>query len=163
MPDTWRGELIEGDLVMAPSPSGRHSLLVARLHELLLLHLGRGSSVRALVAPSDVDCDRHNVLQPDLFVLREEDRLRAPDWRIAVPLWVAEVLSPKTAKYDRGTKMVVYARSGVAEAWIVDPRTETVEVRDLLSGARRKLRRGETAESRALPGFRVPLDELFAP
>ena len=39
-----------------------------------------------------------------------------------------EVLSPSTQTTDRGRKMQIYARYGVREYWIVDPRTRTVEI-----------------------------------
>ena len=40
---------------------------------------------------------------------------------------MTEVLSPSTARYDRGRKMQVYARCGVREYWIVNPSDKTVE------------------------------------
>jgi Uma2 family endonuclease len=39
---------------------------------------------------------------------------------------VCEILSPSTASRDREVKMPVYARYGVAHAWLVDPRTRSV-------------------------------------
>ena len=44
------------------------------------------------------------------------------------PDWVCEVLSPSTASLDRAKKLAVYAREGVAHAWIVDPLAGTLEV-----------------------------------
>jgi Uma2 family endonuclease len=41
---------------------------------------------------------------------------------------VIEILSPTTAGRDRGVKRKLYARQGVAEYWIVDPESESVEV-----------------------------------
>src|SRR2546429_6733125 len=37
------------------------------------------------------------------------------------PDLVAEILSPKTARFDKGVKREVYARTGVKELWIIDP------------------------------------------
>ncbi len=39
-----------------------------------------------------------------------------------------EVVSPETAKRDRGVKLDFYRRQEVAEYWIVDPDDEAVEV-----------------------------------
>lgn len=43
------------------------------------------------------------------------------------PDFVVEVLSPSTARNDRGVKFVDYAANGVAEYWIVDPKLESIE------------------------------------
>jgi hypothetical protein len=44
------------------------------------------------------------------------------------PDWIAEVLSPSTATYDRTTKLPVYERAGVPEIWLVDPIDRTVTI-----------------------------------
>jgi Uma2 family endonuclease len=44
------------------------------------------------------------------------------------PDWVCEVISPSTGAIDRGRKMRIYAREGVAHLWIVDPLARTLEI-----------------------------------
>jgi Uma2 family endonuclease len=44
------------------------------------------------------------------------------------PDWVCEVLSPATERFDRGDKIGIYARTGVAHAWLVNPLQRTLEV-----------------------------------
>ena len=45
------------------------------------------------------------------------------------PDWVCEVLSPSTASLDRGKKLAIYAREGVAHTWIrFSPLAGTLEV-----------------------------------
>jgi Uma2 family endonuclease len=44
------------------------------------------------------------------------------------PDWVCEVVSPSTAKLDRGEKLPVYARERVGHVWIVDPLQHSLEV-----------------------------------
>jgi Uma2 family endonuclease len=111
------------------------------------------------VSPVDVVIDDENVVQPDVLVLPEgTKRTRAP-WRIPLPVWVAEVLSPSTEAWDRGPKLRAYRRAGVAEVWLVDPEARTVTVHDLEAD------RNETetvARSRVLSGFQVKISELFA-
>jgi len=81
------------------------------------------------------------------------------------PVWIAEVLSPKTAQRDRGVKLRLYARAGVREAWLVDPDARTIEVRPLGAGdavaPAETYRHGEVARSRGLPGLAVGVDDLF--
>lgn len=62
-------------------------------------------------------------------------------WRIkrnglyGAPDLVVEVLSPSTAKNDKGYKKGVYETSGVPEYWIVDPSQKSIEA-NLLQGGR---------------------------
>jgi Uma2 family endonuclease len=82
-----------------------------------------------------------------VLVLRESE-LPGPDARdVRRALVVAEILSPSTAARDRGVKVETYLARGVEEVWLLDPATETVEIR-------RKGKGGGAGEgSRALPGF----------
>ena len=64
-----------------------------------------------------------NDFEPDLVFFRQEkaaafegDQLLFP-----APDFVIEILSPSTAKNDRGVKMRDYAQHGVEEYWLVDP------------------------------------------
>ena len=52
-----------------------------------------------------------------------------------MPHWVCEVLAPSTESKDRHIKMPIYARFGVAHAWLVDPGKRTLETYDLVDGA----------------------------
>jgi Uma2 family endonuclease len=68
-------------------------------------------------------------VQPDLFVARHERReLRQRGWpavqRMAL---VIEVLSPGSARQDRGKKRELYMRTGVEDYWIVDLDARAVE------------------------------------
>lgn len=81
-----------------------------------------------------------------------------------VPDLAAEILSPSTAARDRGEKKGAYARAGVREYWLVDPRARMVTVFGSL-GDRfdrgRVYEDGETVESAVVPGLRVAVSELF--
>ena len=50
------------------------------------------------------------------------------------PDWICEVLSTSTETIDRGKKLRVYAREGVAHAWLVDPLRQMLEALSLESG-----------------------------
>ena len=50
------------------------------------------------------------------------------------PDWICEVVSPSTEAIDRGRKLRIYAREGVAHAWLVDPLRRTLEVLALVAG-----------------------------
>jgi len=72
-----------------------------------------------------------DIVVPDIAGWRREKMPRIPMKDAAIfitPDWVCEVLSPATEALDRSDKMDIYAREGVAHIWLVDPRTQTLEV-----------------------------------
>ena len=160
LPEDWRAELIEGDLVMLSAPDPSHQLLVQQFVLALGAHLGPEGQPRLLHAPTDIIIDDESVLQPDVLVLPEGTRPARRPWVIPPPIWVAEVLSPKTAMRDCGVKLPLYARRGVREAWIVDPDREHVVVHDLAAGT--NVVCTESAESRVIGGFRLAVAPYFA-
>ncbi len=169
-PEGWRGELIEGRLVMAPSPSSYHQALVVRLLLCLGEFLDETQKHRLLVAPCDVVIGDANALQPDVLVLSADAVPPGPGTPHQTPIWIAEVLSPSTAHVDRFVKLPVYARGGVQEAWLIDPDCRTVEVHDLEMGDGTRDRGrsrvwtdSEVARSRVLTGLAVPLGGFFGP
>jgi Uma2 family endonuclease len=161
LPEDLRAELIDGELVMTPSPDPAHQGIVLDLFRALDLHLGPSGRERLLLAPCDVVLDRHNVLQPDVLVLPEGTRRTRPPWKIPLPILVMEVLSPSTADLDRGVKLGRYRARGVREAWIVDPYRETVEVHDFATGTAVTCRAGDRARSTAVPGLSIDVTALF--
>jgi len=163
MPEDWRGELIEGELVMAPSPVPYHQYLLTRLLQRIGSHFGDAQDWRVLPAPLDVDIDRYNVFQPDILVLPEDaGPPRSIDWTIPLPIWVIEILSPSTAMIDRSKKLPKMANAGVREAWLVSPRRAEIEVYDLESGEHSVHGRNEVIRSLTIPGFELALDSFFA-
>ena len=48
-------------------------------------------------------------------------------WFELAPDWVAEVLSPATARKDRVLKMPLYAEWGIQHCWLIDPDARTLE------------------------------------
>lgn len=161
-PEDWRGELIEGDLLVIPAPTRWHQSLIGKLYRILLDHFGDDAPHRILLSPSDVHIDKYNILQPDILVLPAGLRAGSDEWEEALPVWVVEVLSPSTAHRDRGIKLAIYARAGVKEAWLVDPAAEAITVHDLGSGSARTFGSTETAQSPVLDGLSVPVAGLFA-
>lgn len=88
-------------------------------------------------APTDVKLGE-NGLQPDIFwVAPDNDQCIPVDgkyWQGA-PDFVIEILSPSTAKRDRGTKFDIYEKHGVREYWLVEPNGQYLEVYVLTDGA----------------------------
>lgn len=81
---------------------------------------------------------------------------------------VFEILSRSTSAYDRTLKANAYLALDVLELWLVDPITESVEVRHSISSDNTPVweiftySRGQHAKSRVLDGWEVSVDEIFA-
>jgi Uma2 family endonuclease len=164
LPEGAYAQLIEGELVMTPAPTPWHERLGVRLIQLLTELLGPrsdrvlGSRVEIIVGkPPDEE-----IVQPDVLVLPEGTKATGRAWRPPTPVLIAEILSPSTERYDRGAKLRIYRTAGVKEAWLFDPVAETIEVHDLAARTSRAFGHGETAQSRAVPGFRLDVREFFS-
>lgn len=123
-----RYELVDGELLVTPSPGYRHQEAVAWLITELRQYLKRERVGHALTSPSDIELEPEDIRQPDIFVvpLDEDARLRREGFPARQLLLAIEVLSPSTARFDRLEKRPGYQRH-VPEYWIVDLDARLVE------------------------------------
>jgi Uma2 family endonuclease len=127
LPDQPRCELLFGRLYVMPSPTVLHQTVLQLLWE-HLRGIARSAGGRAFVAPLDVALADHSVVQPDVIYVAAE-RLEILRTRIeGAPDLLVEVLSPGTARRDRGEKLSLYARSGIREYWLVEPESRQIEI-----------------------------------
>ena len=83
-----------------------------------------------------------------------------------VPDWVCELLSPSTEKKDRMIKMPIYARFGVAYAWLIDPLARTLEAYALAGGGWQEIGRYVGNAGIAVAPFdaiTIRLEDLWMP
>lgn len=125
---TPRYELVDGELLVTPSPSFWHQDAVGLLLIALSEYLEREPVGHALASPSDVELEPESVKQPDVYVIptHELQRLRREGFPVRELLVAIEVISPSTGRYDRVTKRPLYQRH-VSEYWIVDLDSRLVE------------------------------------
>lgn len=163
--DNNRHEIIDGDHYMTPSPSTRHQRISQRLYDHLKPHVTMHRLGELFYAPTDVVLSDTDVLVPDLLFIRQERGSVITEKNIqGAPDLVVEILSPSTAERDRGLKRTTYARFGVEEYWLVSPDTSTVEVWRLQEGIpSHTFTRSERLISKLLPGFELPLTDVFRP
>ena len=136
MPDDGhRYELIDGALIVTPSPRFRHQDAVANLH--LALHGAAIEGLKVLFAPFDVALSENTVIQPDLLVAPRE-AFSAKDLP-AAPLLAVEVLSPSTRGVDLLLKKERLQRAGCAHYWVVDPAEPSVLAWSLVDGVYREV------------------------
>ena len=126
--DGIRYELIDGELLVTPSPRKVHQDAVAALL-VEITHFIRARGIgEASIAPADLELRPGEIYQPDLFVTALVDGKPARDWAdLPIPLLVVEISSPSTARYDRVVKRPAFQAAGVAEFWIVDLDSRVVE------------------------------------
>lgn len=119
-PDDERWELIDGvPYNMSPAPIIKHQNIAGRIYSRLEQKL-RGKPCQPFIAPVDVVLSEHDVVQPDVIVVC--DPLKIIERNIqGAPDWVAEVLSPPTARKDLREKKALFERSGVREYVVFDP------------------------------------------
>jgi Uma2 family endonuclease len=118
--DGHRYELLDGTLVVGPSPNVWHQEAVFTLARLLRDHCP--PELHLVVAPFEWRWGRRTALQPDVLIARREDLLAADGKHLSEPpLLAVEVLSPSTERIDRLSKLSVYEEAGVASYWLVDP------------------------------------------
>lgn len=155
-----RVELIDGEMIVSPSPTVWHQEILRRIVFALGGWLGADPDRRAFLgqAPLDVRFGAARILQPDAFVVLGDvslDHLGPID---RIPEICIEVLSSNRA-YDRLTKRRVLAEAGVQEYWLIEPEglierwsgpglSVSEEITDRLTSA-------------LLPGFELAIDGLF--
>jgi Uma2 family endonuclease len=163
--DGRRYEIIEGELLVSPSPTTKHQRASFMIAHLLEIHV-RDRGLGWCSAPSpDVILTKNSVVQPDaVFVSAGRKETVAAHGITGGPDLVVEVLSESTRKRDYTAKLQLYAKHGVREYWIVDPEIERVEIFVLEEGKLSK--KGEVIEGdvrslAVLPDLRIPLARIF--
>jgi Uma2 family endonuclease len=160
-------EWVRGRALQKVSPTYDHAVL----QRLLATQIGAwsdagghgrvGSDWRFRVAPPgeivrpfvpDVGFIAYEALPPD-----------APDEAVQVPLGAptvaVEILSPDDRRPDVEHKIETYLRAGASAVIVVDPKQQTIEVRDASVTV---LRVGDLLTHPALPGFVLDVGDLFA-
>jgi Uma2 family endonuclease len=161
--DGVRREIIDGEVVVTPSPNVRHQDLAGYIFNALYNHIRAHGGGRVFIAPLDVRLSEHDIVEPDvLFVASERTRIIEKNYLLGTPTLCVEVVSdPRT---DRVRKRELYARTGVRTYWIVDPEADRVEVHRLEGtryGKPEILETGDTLTLMELPGFSIDVAELF--
>jgi Uma2 family endonuclease len=107
-----RYELIAGEIYLMASPSFNHQLVVNEIAWHFHNYF-RGKSCRSLTAPFDVRLfgfatkfeEDPNVVQPDVIVICDTDKVSVDNKYEGIPTLVVEVLSPSTKAKDMVIKL----------------------------------------------------------
>lgn len=118
--DGQQWEIIHGiPYCMSPAPTIRHQNVTGALFARIEQQL-RGHPCRPFVAPTDVKLSESDVVQPDILVVCDPNKITETHIEGAPDL-IVEVLSPGTAARDLRQKKALYEGSCVREYLVVDP------------------------------------------
>ena len=138
LPDNLVAEIVDGELHASPKPAPPHVIAGSSVGGLLLnpYSFGRGGPGGWWVLDEPELHLGADVLVPDVAGWRKTRMPHRPETAYfpLAPDWVCEILSPSTAVIDRVKKLAIYAREGVAHAWLIDPALRTLEVLRLQNG-----------------------------
>lgn len=164
-PKDKRYELIDGELLMTPSPIPNHQRISGKLEFVVRKFVTENNLGEVFYAPCDVYLDDENVVQPDILFISKERLDIIGDKNIqSAPDIVIEIISENSVYRDMVQKKRLYARFGVKEYWIVIPEEKEVEVY-ILKGEAYQLYKTYTKvdilESPSLKGLKIGLKEIF--
>lgn len=166
--DGNRYEIIKGMLYVANAPTPEHQFTVTELIFYLRQYVSTHKLGIVLTVPLEVHLsETTKPVQPDvIFVTSATQPPPGQGFIQGAPALIAEVVSPSSIRRDRKTKFDVYEETGVAEYWIVDPRTHSVEVYTWSNGEYAlfgQFIEEELVQSKLLPGLSIPTNLLFYP
>jgi len=157
-----RVELVDGDIVEMTPIGARHAACVDRLNVVLQRCLGDSAIVRV---QGPVRLNQISEPQPDITVLKPRRDFYAGTHPCGDDILLAIEVADTSLKFDREVKGSLYARSAIAEFWLVDVVHESVEVfrqpgvdRYLFS---RISQRRERLPIAALPDISLSVDDIL--
>ena len=179
---TWnfkeRIELIKGKIFkMSPAPTSSHQRILGNIY-LTVGNFLKKKSCKVFLAPVDVrligkpfrkrklrDDEITTVVQPDLIVVCDADKLADIRYIDGAPDLVVEILSPGNTKTETKYKFDLYEENSVLEYWVVYPEYKQV-YKYLLNeneeyGKPGVYEAGDNISSKVLKGLSFPVDEIF--
>lgn len=160
-------ELIDGVLVMSPSPTPRHQLVAKVVLRQLDDYVERGklglvlyeTDVRLPTPPGARDL----VYRPEILYIAA-NRVGQIRGRIDIaPDLIVEVVSPDSRSLDTQTKRDDYERTGVREYWLIDPDAARLVFFQLRNGKFVEAVGSTTSyASEVVPGFMLDLAPVRA-
>lgn len=130
-----RYEILEGELLMSPSPNTKHQVILLKLARILSEFVEKNSLGQIFIALYDVVLSKYDVVQPDIIFISSKNKQIIKSTHIeGVPDLTIEIISTGSAQRDRIIKRKIYALHGVKEYWLVHPEKEKIQVLRLEKG-----------------------------
>ncbi len=169
-----RVELIKGKIFkMSPAPSIIHQEISRNINR-ILDHYFFGKSCKVFYAPLDVllpdkkksseENEIFTVVQPDLCVICDPEKIADGKKCIGAPDLVIEILSPGNSKKEVDYKFDLYQEAGVQEYWLVYPEERSINIFVLKDGeyiGLKPISEGQILTSSLFPELRADVDTIF--
>ena len=168
--DTWdkrKMELDDGALYIMPRPRIVHNFAQNEFHLHFALYRNRMAGPPIQVYTDVIvalSLESGRLYAPDVTVILPGNPCAVRDRMVeGAPDIVIEVLSSDRNR-DLVRKRQVYAEAGIPNYWICDLRRDTLallELRDGVYAERATLNADDTLTAPLLPGFAIPLSDIF--
>jgi Uma2 family endonuclease len=167
MPEARRFELVKGELVEMSPPGIHHGRFASWLNSRLRAFV-ESHALGEVFVEAGFRLERHpdTVRGPDISFLTAariaREGLPEEGFFPGAPDLAVEIVSPGDLDAEVQGKVKDYLDHGARVVWVIRPKLRTVTVH-LPDGTSRVLKVGDTLTSEdLLPGFSLPLGELFA-
>jgi Uma2 family endonuclease len=170
LPDRY--EVVDGEVVELPCPSGYASEVANRIRNNLQLYgstsgLGRSRSAMLFRIPLPTDPERSRFPSVSFTTYHRWPEGRPLPYRgnpvDVVPDLMVEVASPTDQADELVAKAHEYLEAGVRLVWLVYPRSWVVHAYESPTAVRVFTTDMDLDGGAVLPGFRVPVAALFPP
>lgn len=173
-----RIELIRGKIFkMSPAPSIVHQKIAGNIYVAFDNFL-KTKKCNVFIAPVDVrlkgkpfrkkklrDDEITTVVQPDIIVVCDEEKLKDERCVDGAPELVIEILSPGNTRTETKYKFDLYEENGVEEYWVVYPEYKLIHVYLLNENGKYGkpvfYEANEHIKSTVLKGLRIPTNDIF--
>ncbi len=165
LPEGPAYQLINGELIISPSPNVYHQKVSYNLIILLNKFIEKDKTGTVLYSPIDVYFGEFETYQPDIiFIFKERDSIIKEKRIEGAPDIVIEILSESNAYYDLKHKKNIYEKFGVKEYWIVDPMDRSLEIyvnkENVFTLFDKKQTKGEV-KSKILSKLNMEVEDIF--
>jgi len=157
-----RVELIDGEIIDMAPPGSLHAATVHRLNRILVRAAGDDAVV---LVQNPVRLGKYSEPQPDLALLKSRDDFYSRNHPVSDDVLLVVEIADSSLRFDRDTKVSLYAAHGIPEMWLVDLRGQRlVRHRAPQQGSYTEVDEPDLSapvEIPALPGVVIELQRLF--
>jgi Uma2 family endonuclease len=161
-----RCELLRGELIEMTPASANHGKIAMRIALALGNHVQSGKLGEVLAAETGFVLERNpdTVRAPDAAFVSSERAggIGERGFFEGPPDLAVEVLSPDDTASEVNSKVQDWLSAGCRQVWVADPKTRTVTVHHPDGQAEVIPAEGRLTGGEILPGFELPVADIFA-